>query len=286
MLTALAVGMALAAPLAAEDEDAVAATDPWAEDVFPTDAVEVGAQRKGTFGDGQEEAELYTALGADLRNGTIRMLDAETVEFTIGLWDLPPTGGVPEAIRYTWDFSVDGEVAQLDGKWSNYTRGTCDPTSGQCNPPGRMPRDPGLQPFLFRANMTSSCLGASVPPTEVPVVGEVGLECAGLNFNAYEELDVLQGAFAPDGESSTITVTVPVGTIDLIDGVEFGPCSEIRPVAGLFGGTIESMPSAFISSTAFPSDTVNPHPARLGGGVFQAPPPDGFADCAEYLATL
>jgi hypothetical protein len=134
-----------------------------------------------------------------------------------------------------------------------------------------MPRDPGLQPFLFRANMTTSCLGASVPPTEIPVVGEVGVECAGLSFNAYDEFDVLQGAFPPDGESSTVTITVPLDTVNLIDGVEFCPCSQILPVPGLFGGTIESMPSAFISSTAFPKDTVKAHPARLGGGVFRAP---------------
>jgi hypothetical protein len=112
---------------------------------FPTEAVEVGSQRKGTFGDGQEEAEVYTALGADLRNGTIRMLDAHTLEFTIGLWDLPPTGGVPEAIRYTWDFSVDGEVA------SSTASGRTTAAAPATRPPGS-----AILPTACRATPGSS----------------------------------------------------------------------------------------------------------------------------------
>jgi hypothetical protein len=172
---ALLLAASLAGPLAAEEE---ATESLFAEGTFPTEAVVVGTQNAGTFGDSPEEGALGTAIGADLREGRITMLDEDTLEFVIQLESLPPNGGAPEVVRYSWDFLVDGVKGQLDGKWSNYSRGACDPTSGQCAPPDRMPRDPGMQPFLLRANENQGCLN---PQTDIPEVGE---SPCGMTFNA------------------------------------------------------------------------------------------------------
>jgi hypothetical protein len=204
-----------------------------------------------------EEAELGHALGADLRQASISMPDAETVQFTIGVHNLPALGGTPEAIRYTWDMNIDGVVAQLDGKFSNYSRGVCDPTSGQCDPAnGNMPRDPGERPFFFRGNLNA-------------------LDLAATQFNAMEELAVIPADF--DTTEHTITVAVPVEIINLLEGVEFGPCSQITPGTGIFGGTIETAPSAFVSYGSFPSDLIFASPRN----PFIAPPAaDAEVDCA------
>jgi hypothetical protein len=269
-LSALLV-LGLLGPVAAEgDGDA-----PY----YPTPWVEVGRDTGvNTFGGDAETGALGNALGADLKNGSIRMLDADTIEFRIDTHNLPATGGTPEAVRYTWDFQVPDtagvpQAAQIDGKWSNYSRGSCDPTSGQCNPPGKLPRNPGMQPFLFRANQQASCLGTTATGS-----------CTGLNFTAYDELgQVIQADF--DAAAATITVAVPVALFNDIKGVEgFGHCSSISPRAGLFGGMIEAMPAAFISSTAFPHDAVTPKSSRDGGGVYQLPhAEDAETDCDGNL---
>jgi hypothetical protein len=273
IVAALVLAASLAGPLGAEESG----DSPFAEDAFPTEAVVVGTQNAGTFGDSEEEGALGTAIGADLRQATIRMLDAETLEFVIGLESLPPNGGAPEVVRYTWDFLVDGVKGQLDGKWSNYSRGACDPTSGQCAPPARMPRDPGMQPFLLRANEQAGCLTPQDSGAPVPVP-------CGLNFTAMDELDVLQGQF--DTAEATITILIPVEKIALIEGADFGPCSRITPSAGIFGGVVEAMPAAFVSSTTMPADIINPVRSSLGGGAFVVPPPAGFETCADYAASL
>jgi hypothetical protein len=247
------LALSLLAPVAAE-EDAAEPTD----GAYPTEPVVVGTQRAGTFGDDPEVAAIGTALGADLREARISMPDPETVVFEIEVEELPSLGGTPEVIRYTWDMTIDGEVAQIDGKFSNYSRGTCDPTSGQCDPTeGKMPRDPGERPFMFRGNLNQ-------------------LDLAATTFNAMEELDLIPADF--DVDTATITVTVPVATIDLLEGVEFGPCSRILPGAGIFGGTVETAPSAFLSYGSFPSDTIVGVASR---GTFVAPPAaDAEVDCA------
>ncbi|CAN5236022.1 hypothetical protein BH23ACT9_BH23ACT9_11830 [soil metagenome] len=111
----------------------------------------VGTDPSGDWGGGGNAGLVGHALGQDLTKATIAMPNADTVAFTMEVTFLP-TGpnlsGMPEASRYTWDMLVDGEFVELDGKFTNYSRGACDPTSGQCDPAaGRLPRDPGPAPF-------------------------------------------------------------------------------------------------------------------------------------------
>ena len=184
--------------------------------------VVVGTDPEGDWGDGSNTA-VGDALGQDLVSATIGMADAKTVNFVIGLKSLPPVGGAPEVSRYSWDFSVDGTHLELDGKFTNYSRGACDPTSGQCPPP----RDPGLQPFILRGE-------CRVEPTPVT------------NLTICEELAKIQGVF--DAAEATITIPTPV------EALGAKPGSKITGVAGTFGGTISAAPSAFFTSSAMPMD--------------------------------
>lgn len=249
LMTAL-LALSLLAPVAADEHDSP----------YPTEPTVVGEQDAGTFGRtvDPELGPIGTALGADLREARISMPDPETVVFEIQLEELPPTGGTPEVIRYTWDMFIDGEVAQLDGKFTNYSRGTCDPTSGQCDPEnGRMPRDPGQRPFMFRGNLNQ-------------------VDLAVTTFNAMDELEVIEADF--DVEEATITVAVSVATIELLEGVDFGPCSTITPGAGIFEGTVETAPAAFVSYGSFPSDVIV---GSARTGTFTVPlDADAEVDCA------
>ena len=182
----------------------------------------VGTDPEGDWGDGSN-SNVGDALGQDLVSATIGMADASTVDFVIGLKSLPPTGGAPEVSRYTWDFAVDGEHLELDGKFTNYSRGACDPTSGQCPPP----RNPGLHPFLLRGN----CRVDATLPVQLTIC---------------DELAKLEGVF--DAAAATITIPVPV------DALKAKPGSKITGVPGTFGGTISAAPSAFVTSGDFPMD--------------------------------
>lgn len=164
------------------------------------------------------------ALGQDLVGAAIAMgEDGKTINFIIQLNSLPPSGGTPELSRYTWDFVVDGgDQLEIDGKFTNYTRGACDPTSGQCPPP----RDPGMQPFLVR--------GKCGPHPVVP------------NFTACEELALVKAVF--DAAEATITVAVPMAAI------KARPGSKITGGVGTFGSTVNAAPAAFATYGAFPMD--------------------------------
>lgn len=186
--------------------------------------VVVGTDPVGDWGDGSNTA-AGDALGQDLVSATIGMADAATVNFVIGLNSLPAVGGAPEVTRYSWDFTVDGEHLELDGKFTNYSRGACDPTAGTCPPP----RDPGLQPFILRGNCT---VDASTP----------------VNLTICEELAKMQGVF--DAAAATITIPVPV------DALGAKPGSKIVGVPGTFGGTISAAPAAFLTSSAMPMDNL------------------------------
>lgn len=188
----------------------------------PAGPVVVGTDAEGDWGDGSNTA-AGDALGQDLISATIGMADASTVNFVIGLKSLPAAGGTPEITRYTWDFAVDGEHLELDGKFTNYSRGACDPTAGHCPPP----RDPGLQPFLLRGNCS---VDATLP----------------VNLTICEELAKIQGVFDP----ATATITVPVP----VDALGAKPGSKISGIAGTFGGTISAAPSAFLTSSDMPMD--------------------------------
>ena len=125
-------------------------------------------------------APIGNQLGMELVEASIEKVDAATLNFNIKVASLPATGGVPEFARYVWTMTVDGELLQLDGKFTNYSRGTCDPTAGTCPPP----RDPGQAPFMVRGN----CVEAQV------------VTC--------EEIGLVNGSF--DAASGTITVPVPL----------------------------------------------------------------------------
>ena len=183
--------------------------------------VVVGTDEAGDWGADPQLAPLGDGLGQDLTEASIGMADKTTVNFIIKLNSLPPSGGTPELTRYTWDMLVDGEAVELDGKFTNYTRGACDPTSGQCPPP----RDPGQQPFLVRGDCVTD--------------GSV---------TTCQEKGIVQASF--DAATATITVPVP---LDLLSGK---PGSKIAPATGTFGGTISAVPSAFLSATTLPADTM------------------------------
>jgi hypothetical protein len=187
--------------------------------------VVVGTDAEGDWGDGSNTA-VGEALGQDLVSATIGMADASTVNFVIGVKSLPAAGGAPEVTRYTWDFTVDGEHLELDGKFTNFSRGTCDPTAGTCPPP----RNPGLHPFVLRGNCTTD---ATLPVT----------------LTICEELALIEATF--DVEAATITIPVPV------DALGAKPGSKIVGMPGTFGGTISAAPSAFLTSDSMPMDILN-----------------------------
>ena len=172
-------------------------------------------------GDGLQP--LGDALGQELTGATVAMADATTVNFIINVKSLPSNGGAPEVSRYTWDATVDGQFVELDGKWSNYSRGACDPTSGQCPPP----RDPGMQPFIVRGDCVTD---------------------ANTNVTTCAELGLVQGKF--DSAAKTITIPVPLELMHAHAG------SIIAGGANIFGGSISAAPSAFLSSSGAPSDTM------------------------------
>lgn len=192
--------------------------------------VVVGTDVAGDWGSNVDPgiAAVGDATGQDLVGAEIGMADAKTVNFVIKLSSLPPSGGMPEFVRYTWDFTVNGEPRELDGKFTNYTRGACDPTSGQCDPStGKLPRDPGLQPFILRGECTQT-------PTPATT----------LTF--CDELAVVQATF--DAASKSITIPVSLEAL----GAKAG--SKIVGGIGTFSATITAAPAAFLTSSGFPMD--------------------------------
>ncbi len=187
----------------------------------------VGTDAAGDWGAAvaAESAPVGDAMGQDLIEAEIGPGEGGNINFVIKLASLPPNGGAPEVSRYVWDMLVDGEFVELDGKWTNYSRGACDPTSGQCPPP----RDPGLQPFIVRANCGIA-------------------NDTGTTLTTCEEVGIVSGVF--DAAAATITVSVPR---DLINAK---PGSKIEPGTNIFGGSLSASPAAFVSSTAMPLDTL------------------------------
>lgn len=192
----------------------------------------VGTDPVSDWGGGGNNALLGHALSQDLLSASIGMPTADTVRFSFEVSFLPSAGGaggtpqiegMPEFTRYTWAALLDGEYLEIDGKFTNYSRGACDPTSGQCPPPS----DPGERPFLIRGNCVAD------PDT---------------NITSCEELARVQGEFNP--ALRTISVEVPLETI----GAE--ECSVIAPGPNLFGGSISAAPSVFYTSSLMPMDTM------------------------------
>lgn len=189
----------------------------------PVQVAEDPADDWGQAGAAQAQP-LGSATGQELIGATIEKIDAETLNFVIELAALPSNGGTPEFVRYVWDFTVDGELYELDGKWLNFTRGACDPTSGQCPPP----RNPGVQPFMLRTNCG--------PHATVP------------NFTACEEAALLQAVF--DTAASTITIAVP------LEAIGAKTKSKIVGAANTIGGHISASPAAFVSNANMPHDAM------------------------------
>jgi hypothetical protein len=193
----------------------------------------VGTDAYGDWGGGGDKGVAGHVLGQDLTSASIDLAAPDRVDFTIGVSYLPSPGGVPEASRYTWDMNLvhfdpatnsykDPQFLELDGKYTNYSRGACDPTAGTCPPP----RDPGQQPFSVRGNCVTSTTG-----TNVTTCSEIGLTKA---------------TFTP----ATNSITIPVAA----SMMKLAPCTAIMSGPNIFGGSISAAPSAFMSSSAAPLD--------------------------------
>lgn len=192
--------------------------------------------KKGPFVMGTDPADDWGAnvdpsiapagdsLGQELLEATIERADAKTLDFIIKVSSLPASGGVPEFTRYVWTITVDGELIAIDGKFTNYSRGTCDPTAGTCPPP----RDPGPAPFVVRGNCTDN--------------GGTAVTC--------EEIGLVQGEF----DSAAGTITVPV-TLDLL-GAKPGTKIAHGTQAGSNFAGVRAIPSVWASQGNMPYDEI------------------------------
>ena len=203
-----------AASQEAEDPAAAAAT---AERVDVTG----GYEQVGDWNNGQQ-AEVGDALGQDIEAAFIEYGE-DTFTFTIDVTSLPAAGGVPEFTRYGWSFNYNDAEFELDGKFTNYSRGACDPTAGNCPPP----RDPGIGYFALRGNCVTN---------------------EG-NVTTCEELGGVNATFDPgDG-----TITIPVPADQLApEGVH--ACDSITGASSFLGQSVWAAPTAFVTSSAFPND--------------------------------
>ncbi|HET7483578.1 MAG TPA: hypothetical protein VFK89_12040 [Actinomycetota bacterium] len=186
----------------------------------------VGTDPDGDWGTNVDPTlgPLGAPLGQDLVSAAIGN-DSKTVNFVIGVSSLPPTGGMPEFTRYTWELSVDGAYVELDGKYTNYSRGACDPTGNSCPPP----RDPGQQPFIVRGDCASN--GAVV---------------------VCNELGIVKATF--DSTTNTITIPVPLDMIHAHTGTKIAGNSQAD--SGFTG--VSAQPSAFYSHSSLPYDSLVP----------------------------
>ena len=182
----------------------------------PGREVVVGVDEAGDWGENVTDdlGAIGDSLGQDLVGASIEMADARTVNFILKLNSLPPWGGVPEVTRYVWDLSVDRTYFMLDGRFTNYSRGACDPTYEQCPPA----RDPGLYPFIIHDECGPSMIGA-----------------------VCHEIALVHARFDPS--TGTITVPVPLKLI----GAE--PGSRIEAGRGnffyTFGGSVVATPAVW-----------------------------------------
>jgi len=188
----------------------------------------VGTDAAGDFGANQDAtlSPIGEALGMDLIEASIQQADAKTLNFIIKVSGLPPTGGTPEVARYVWTMQVGSELIQLDGKWTNYSRGTCDPTAGTCPPP----RDPGMGPFMVRGNCTDN--------------GGTAVTC--------EEIGLVSATF--DAASGTITIPVATELLGAKKGTKIANATQ--PGSGFTG--IWAIPSAWASQASMPLDDLIP----------------------------
>lgn len=188
----------------------------------------VGTDAKGDFGANVDAglSPIGEAMGMDLIEASIAKADAKTLNFIIKVSGLPPTGGTPEIVRYVWTMTVGTELIQLDGKWSNFSRGTCDPTGGTCPPP----RNPGMGPFMVRGNCTDN--------------GGTAVTC--------EEIGLVNAEF--DSGAGTITIPVPMKLLGAKKGTKIA--NGTQPGSGFTG--IWAIPNAWFSQASMPLDDLIP----------------------------
>lgn len=235
----LALGALAFAPVADGDPNAEEGTPTGTEegadevDTTPADRVErfdvavfdgFDVELAGDWGGGGELAPLGSALGQDFEAAYLGYGD-DTFTFTLGMTELPAPGGTPEATRYGWSFSYNGNAFELDGKFTNYSRGACDPTAGTCPPP----RNPGIGYFALRGNCSTSEAG---------------------NVTLCEELGGVTATFDP----ATGEIAIPVPAALLTDEVR--ACDTITGDASFIGASVWAAPSAFVTSSAMPYDDV------------------------------
>jgi len=170
-------------------------------------------------------APLGAALGQELTEASIELSDAKTVNFVIKVAGLPPTGGIPEFVRYSWDFTVNGDAFGMSGNFTDYARGICYPAHTDTCPP---PKDPGQQPFFIRQGPCTIGTGG---------LGECNL------------VATVQAAF--DTAAGTITIPVPLEAIGAKPGAKIGPGTN-----SVFGATVYASPSAVSASANSPHDTM------------------------------
>lgn len=217
----------------ADGTTGAAAADAGGDSIAPADSVErfdvavfgeFDLEEAGDWGGGGDAAPLGSALGQDFVAAYLEYGD-DTFTFTLGMTELPAIGGTPEGTRYGWSFSYNGNAFELDGKFTNYSRGACDPTAGTCPPP----RDPGIGYFALRGNCTTA---------------------DGTNVTLCEEL----GGVTADFDPATGEIAIPIPAALLTDEVR--ACDTITGDASFIGNSIWAAPSAFVTSTAMPFDDV------------------------------
>jgi hypothetical protein len=188
------------------------------------DSILIGEDEIGDWGANVDTtvAPIGDALGGDLKSASIDNSTPGLVKFILGVTYLPSQGGTPEVMRYNWSMKVGTQHVELDGKYTNYSRGTCDPTAGTCPPP----RDPGSAPFIVRGNCASN--GA---------------------VNVCQEFALVHATF--DVASATITIPVPLSALGVTG------CTNITPdinATSFPDGNIVTVPSAYVSQANLPTD--------------------------------
>ncbi|MGH2730489.1 MAG: hypothetical protein ACRDJI_07745 [Actinomycetota bacterium] len=190
--------------------------------------VVVATDAKGDWGNNADPtiAPAGDEMGGDLIEASIGMADKATINFMLAVNKLPTSGGTPETMRYIWGLTLDDGYLELDGKFTNYSRGACDPTAGSCPPP----RDPGEAPFAVRGNCTT---------TE--------------SVTTCEEIGLVHASF--DTDANTITVPVPLEMIGAKPGSKLTVGTS--DFAGSCGGPIIAILSSFLSFCPnYPNDTM------------------------------
>jgi hypothetical protein len=170
-------------------------------------------------------APLGAALGQELVEASIEMGDPQTINFVIKVAGLPPTGGIPELARYSWDFTVNGDPFGMSGNFTDYGRGVCYPAHTNSCPP---PKDPGMQPFYVRQGPCTIGTGG---------LGECNL------------VATVQGVF--DTSAGTITIPVPAEAVGAKPGAKIGPGTN-----SVFGATVYASPAAITANANGPYDTM------------------------------